>query len=164
MLAAFQASQKIPVAAPAAPTTVAWPYQTFGDAGKVVETREVTDLDTVFVRFANGVRLTVKPTKFKDDEVLVRVNVGGGRTSLPKDRASMSWAANAFIEGGLKQISAEDMERVLASRVYGGRFNIVDDAFVFSPARPARATSTSSSRSWPPIWPSPAGGPRPSSA
>jgi zinc protease len=132
LLAAFQASQKVAVAAPTAPTAVAWPYQSFGEPGKVAETREVADLNTAFVRFANGVRLTVKPTKFKDDEVLVRVNVGGGRTSLPKDRSSMSWAANAFIEGGLKQISAEDMERVLASRVYGGRFNIVDDAFVFS--------------------------------
>ena len=40
--------------------------------------REVADLDTVFVRFENGVRLTVKPTKFRDDEVLVRVNVGDG--------------------------------------------------------------------------------------
>ncbi len=132
LLAAFQASQKVQVTAPTAPATVAWPYQSFGEPGKVAETREVADLDTDFVRFANGVRLTVKPTKFKDDEVLVRVNVGGGRTSLPKDRSSMSWAANAFIEGGLKQISAEDMERVLASRVYGGRFNVVDDAFVFS--------------------------------
>lgn len=132
LLAAFQASQKVAVAQPAAPVTVAWPYQSFGEPGKVVETREVADLDTVFLRFANGVRLTVKPTKFKDDEVLVRVNVGGGRTSLPRDRSSMSWAANAFIEGGLKQISAEDMERVLASRVYGGRFSILDDAFVFS--------------------------------
>ena len=38
----------------------------------------MTDLDAVMVRFANGVRLTVKPTKFRDDEVLVRVNIGGG--------------------------------------------------------------------------------------
>jgi zinc protease len=132
LLAAFQASQKVAVSEPAAPTAVAWPYQGFGVPSKIVETHEVADLDAVFSRFANGVRLTVKPTKFKDDEVLVRVNVGAGRTGLPKDRSSMSWASSAYIEGGLKKIAAEDMERVLAARVYGGRFNIVDDAFVLS--------------------------------
>lgn len=132
LMAAYQAADKTAVAAPSAPTQVVWPYGSFGAPGKVVETRDVADLDTTFVRFANGVRLTVKPTHFQDDEVLVRVNVGGGRIDLPKDRPSMAWASGAFIEGGLKQISAEDMERVLASRVYGARFTIADDAFVLT--------------------------------
>ncbi len=132
LLAALEASRKVAVAEPAAPTQVAWPYASFGDPGKVVETRDATDLDTTFVTFANGVRLTVKPTRFKDDEVLVRVNIGRGRIDLPKDRQNVSWAAGAYVEGGLKQISAEDMEHVLASRVYGAQFGIADDAFVFS--------------------------------
>jgi zinc protease len=132
LLAALTDSQKQPVAAPAAPTQVTWPYETFGVPGKVVETKEVTDLDTVFVRFANGVRLTVKPTKFRDDEVLVRVNVGDGLLDLPRDRQSAGWGAGAYTEGGLKQISAEDMDRVLASKVYGARFSIGDDAFTLS--------------------------------
>ncbi len=132
LMAAYQAADKTEVAAPTAPVQVAWPYASFGAPGKVVETRDIADMDTTFVRFANGVRLTIKPTHFQDDEVLVRVNVGGGRIDLPKDRPSMAWAAGAFIEGGLKQISAEDMERVLASRVYGARFTIADDAFALT--------------------------------
>lgn len=132
ILAEYASAQKVAVAAPTAPHEVAWPYETFGVPGKVAETREVTDLDTVFVRFENGVRLTVKPTKFRDDEVLVRVNVGDGLQDLPKDRQSLAWFGNAFIEGGLKQIDNEDTERVLASKVYGARFNIGEDAFVLS--------------------------------
>ena len=84
------------------------------------------------MRFENGVRLTVKPTKFRDDEVLVRVNIGDGLLDLPKDRQSLAWFGSAFIEGGLKQITNEDMEQVLASKVYGARFGIGDDAFVLS--------------------------------
>jgi zinc protease len=138
VLAAYQASQQLAVTAPSALTQAVWPYGDAATPGKVAETREVSDLDTVFVRFANGVRLTIKPTKFKDDEVLVRVNVGGGRVVLPRDRPSMAWAGGAYIEGGLAKISAEDMERVLANKVYGGRFSITDDAFVFSgETRPA---------------------------
>ncbi|MDO8379988.1 pitrilysin family protein, partial [Phenylobacterium sp.] len=132
LLQALDASRKVEVTAPTAIATVAWPYGSFGTPGKVVETKEVADLDAVFVRFANGVRLTVKPTRFQDDEVLVRINVGNGRVDLPKDRQSVAWAAGAYVEGGLKQISAEDMERVLANRVYGAQFGIGDEAFVLS--------------------------------
>lgn len=132
VLAEYASSQKLAVAAPSAPHEVVWPYSSFGEPGKVAETKDVTDLDTVFVRFDNGVRLTVKPTKFRDDEVLVRVNVGGGLQDLPRDRQSLAWFGNAFIEGGLKQIDNEDTERVLASKVYDARFGVGEDAFVLS--------------------------------
>lgn len=132
VLAALEASRQVAVTPPAAPAQIAWPYEAFGAPGKVVERREVADLGTTFVRFENGVRLSVKPTGFRDDEVLVRVNVGDGMLDLPKDRQSMSWAASAFLEGGLKKISNEDMERVLASKVYGTSFSVGDDAFVLS--------------------------------
>ncbi len=130
----FEGSRKLAVAAPVAPRQVAWPYTTFGAIGKIAEQREVTDLDTVFVRFENGVRLTVKPTKFRDDQVLVKVRIGEGLISLPADRQSMAWASAAVIEGGLAKIDSEDMERVLASRLYGARFGIEDDAYILSGA------------------------------
>ena len=132
VLAEYASTQKVAVAAPVAPHEVAWPYASFGAPGKVAETKEVADLDTVFVRFENGVRLTVKPTKFRNDEVLVRVNVGDGLQGLPKDRQSLAYFGNAFIEGGLKQIDSEDTERVLASKVYAARFGVGEDAFVLS--------------------------------
>lgn len=132
LLAALKASQAVAVAPPAATAQIAWPYESFGTPGQVAERREVKDLGVTFVRFANGVRLTVKPTTFRDDEVLVRVNAGNGMLSLPKDRQSPFWAANAMVEGGLKKIGVEDMERVLASKVYGGRFGITDDAFLLT--------------------------------
>jgi zinc protease len=130
--AALTESRKVAVAEPAAPTQVVWPYASFGTPGVVAEQKEVTDLDTVFVRFGNGVRLTVKPTKFRDNQVLVKVRIGAGLQTLPKDRQSMSWAGFAFIEGGLAKISSEDMERVLANKVYGASFGIEDEAFVLS--------------------------------
>ncbi|MFL5295709.1 MAG: M16 family metallopeptidase [Phenylobacterium sp.] len=132
LLAEYASVEKLAVAAPTAPRETAWPYQSFGEPGKVADTKEVTDLNTVFVRFENGVRLTVKPTKFRNDEVLVRVNIGHGLQQLPKDRQSLAWFGNAFIEGGLKKIDNEDTERVLAAKTYGARFSIGDDAFVLS--------------------------------
>lgn len=132
VLAAYKAASARPVEPPAALSQLEWPYLSFGPGGKVAETKEVTDLDTVFVRFENGVRLTIKPTKFQDDEILVAVNVGHGLQSLPSDVQTLTWATQAFAEGGLGKITAEDMERVLASRVYGVRLRVGDEAFTLS--------------------------------
>lgn len=130
--AAFEASRKSAVTAPAAAGVSTWPYASFGPHGRVVETRKIDDLGTTFVRFANGVRLTVKPTDFRDDEVLVQVRIGDGLKALPADRQSLGWAGSALIEGGLGKIDAEDMERVLADKIYGARFAADDDALVLS--------------------------------
>ncbi|HEX8234137.1 MAG TPA: insulinase family protein [Caulobacteraceae bacterium] len=110
-----------------------WPYASFGTPGQVAERREIADLDATQVRFANGVRLTVKPTRFRDDQVLVRVRIGNGLLDLPGDRSSPLWAAQgAFTEGGLKRLSAEEIEQVLASKVYAAQFGASDDAFVIA--------------------------------
>ena len=131
---AWTASRQVAVTAPTGPRQVVWPYEDFGTPGKIAAQTDVVDLDATFVTFGNGVRLTVKPTKFRDDQVLVKVRIGGGLTTLPADRQSMSWAGSALVEGGLARIDSEDMERVLVSKVYGARFSVEDDAFTLSGA------------------------------
>ncbi|MDB5445201.1 MAG: peptidase family [Phenylobacterium sp.] len=132
LISALDAARKVAVTPPAAPAQIAWPYASFGPPGKVAERSVVSDLGVIMVRFENGVRLTIKPTTFRDDEALVRVNVGRGMLDLPADRQAATWAGNAFVEGGLKKIANEDMERVLADKVYGARFAATDEAFVLS--------------------------------
>jgi zinc protease len=132
LLAALADSQKVAVTPPAAPPKITWPYASFGAPGQVAEQQKIEDLGATFIRFANGVRLTLKPTAFRQDEVLVRVNVGRGLIDMPHDRQSTTWAGSAFVEGGLKKIASEDIERVLADKVYGARFSAADDAFVLS--------------------------------
>ena len=128
---AYAQSRAAPVQAEAAGQAITWPYASFGAPGKVASKQDIADLETSFVTFGNGVRLTVKPTKFRDNQVLVRVRIGHGLLDLPRDQVTTAWAARgAFIEGGLKAISDEDMERVLASNIYGADFSAADDAFV----------------------------------
>jgi zinc protease len=123
------------VEAPTREAAKAWPYASFGKPGEVAEQKTLDDLGTTLVRFRNGVRLTVKPTKFRQDQVLVRVRLGHGQLDLPKDRATTGWAAHgAFIEGGLKDLSTEEMEQILASNIYGAEFSTSDDAFVLQGA------------------------------
>jgi zinc protease len=130
---AFAKISSEPVSAPAAEAALSWPYDSFGAPGQVADRKDVTDLDTVFVRFQNGVRLTVKPTKFRNDQILVQVRVGGGELDLPTDRDTPAWAASGAVpEGGLDQLSAQDIDQVLRSKIVGRQFGIGDDAFVYS--------------------------------
>jgi len=133
VLAAYKAAQDSKLTPPPAQEVKTWPYESFGAPGKVAETRQALDLDTTFVRFENGVRLTVKPTKFRKDQILVAVRFGDGRLEMPRDRQTASWAAGfGFIQGGLKQIDLEDMEQVLASKIYNVDLSVGDDSFVLS--------------------------------
>lgn len=132
VLAAYDDSRKVAVTPPAAPGTNVWPYASFGPIGKVAEQKDVTDLDAVFVRFENGVRLTVKPTKFRDDQILIKTRVGHGLLDLPSGVQSPIWSSSAFVEGGLKQISAQDMERVLNGKIWNANLGVEDDAFTLS--------------------------------
>jgi len=87
---------------------------------------------TSFVRFANGVRLTVRPSKLRSNQVLISVKVGGGRLDLPTDRLTAAWAAAAVPAGGLKAMSYTDMQRILAPKTYRVGFSVREDGFVFS--------------------------------
>ncbi len=127
--AAFTGDEAAPVAPPQTQATRAWPYASFGPAGRVVERREVGDLGTTFVRFANGVRLTVRPSTLRRDQVLVSVRVGGGLLDLPRDRPSPTWAASALAEGGTRELTLEEIERILADKVAAVSFGVGEDAF-----------------------------------
>jgi zinc protease len=132
---ALAAAEQAPVTAPVLQADLAWPYYNFGPVGEVASQTDVPDLDAVFVKFKNGVRLTVKPTKFRTDQILVQARIGRGLLDLPTDRPTPAWAAgSAFPEGGLGKLSAEDVEQALRSRIVGRSFAISDSAFVESGA------------------------------
>ena len=138
LAAALRDAQASKLAPPAATTAKTWTYTRFGNPGRVAETRRVEDLDTTFIRFANGVRLTVKPTKFRAEQVQVSVRFGHGILELPKDRTPPFGLGSAFIQGGLLDMTLEEMEQVLAARIYGAELGVGEEAFSLSgTTRPA---------------------------
>jgi zinc protease len=129
---AFEAAVDAPLTAQAAQAAVVWPYASFGPPGVVAKRRELADLGVTQVTFANGVRLTVKPTQLRKDQVLVSVDVGAGRLELPRDHPVGEWATGAFVPGGFGKLTAEDSAQALAGKLYGVNFSIEDDAFQFT--------------------------------
>ncbi|XKM37993.1 M16 family metallopeptidase (plasmid) [Rhizobium ruizarguesonis] len=127
----YDASKAIAVSAPSGAADVAWPYTHFGEPGAVVERRTVEDLGLTMVRFSNGVRLTVKPTKLRANEVLVREDIGGGRLDLPRDRSAPIWASRAVALSGLKAMDYQDIQKALTGNIVGVNFSVGDSSFKF---------------------------------
>jgi zinc protease len=134
IMAAFAEAESSAVRPLAAEAKLEWPYTHFGIPGQVVEQHTAADLGVTTVRFANGVRLSIKPTSFSADQVLVAVKFGEGLLGLPTERSTARWAADggAFLLGGLKEISYEDLQRVLAAKVFSVGFGTRDDDFVLA--------------------------------
>ena len=84
-------------------------------AGTIATTSTNEALGITEWRLSNGVRVVLKPTMFKQDEILFRA-VSPGGTSLASDRDFIPAAtATAVIaQGGLGELSLLDLDKVLA--------------------------------------------------
>jgi zinc protease len=97
-------------------------------AGSVATTIAATDpLGITEWRLSNGARVILKPTTFKQDEILFRA-VSAGGTSLASDADFIAAdTADAVIgQGGLGSLGRLDLEKVLAGTTASVRANIGD--------------------------------------
>jgi len=120
---------------PVATVKKAWPYEHFGKApAAVVKEGVLSDLGVTQITYANGVKVNIKPTDFKDNEVLVNVRFGGGLTTIAQDKAVQLQAANwtGVFDGGLGKLDSEEIKETLAGRIYGVSFGIGDSATTLS--------------------------------
>ena len=78
-------------------------------------------------RLSNGVRVVLKPTTFKEDEILFRA-VSPGGTSMASDRDFIpaETADEVIAQGGLGKLRSLDLGRVLAGRSVSVRADIGD--------------------------------------
>ncbi len=108
LASAYATAHAAPISTPVAEKPAAAPFEAFGEIGKQADRRDLIDLDTVFIRFENGLRLTIKPTKLRDGEVSVKVRVGG-------NVAAPEWALLALVDGGPAKIAKERGALALSS-------------------------------------------------
>ena len=85
--------------------------------GRVVETRSTAETGVTEWRLANGVRVVLKPTDFKKDEIILAGRSPGGESLLP-DSAYLSGvtAAAAAQVGGVGDLSIIDLQKRLAGK------------------------------------------------
>jgi zinc protease len=137
--AALEASRQVPVAAPAAQAQLDWPYSEFGSPSAVESRREIAELSATVVTFSNGVRLTVKPTEFREEQILVAVRTGIGERGISPQTADPQLLASQIVPpGGLGKLTYDELSRTLNGRIYSTGFAVDGDSYQLTGAtRPA---------------------------
>lgn len=120
LLAVFDRAAKAPV--------VAWTESLSGDAlidkapagGKIVSSTPIASIGATEWKLSNGARVIVKPTDFKDDEILFGAYSRGG-TSLASDAdvMSASFADNIIGLSGIGKFNRIDLAKKLAGKAVG---------------------------------------------
>ncbi len=130
---AFAKSRAVEVEAPVEVEQKAFAYTEFGSPGKVVAEKVHEDLGLTQLKFANNVRLNLKPTEFEKGVIRISMRLGSGELTLPKDAPGLSMVASSvFSPGGLVEHSADELQRMFAGKVVGASFAVGEDAFVMS--------------------------------
>ncbi len=86
-------------------------------AGKIISSKEDEELGTTTLKLSNGVTVILKPTNFKNDEIMVRAFSKGGH-SLVKDADYYSAinAAGIVQQSGVSSFSAIDLGNMLKGK------------------------------------------------
>jgi len=86
-------------------------------AGKIISTKENTNFGTTTLTLSNGVKVIVKNTDFKADEIQMKGVSLGGNSLMPNSEIINIKSLNDVVElGGLGNFSAVNLQKVLAGK------------------------------------------------
>ena len=89
------------------------------EPGAVASRRELADIGVTVVKFANGVEAWLKPTDFKNDQVLFTMYAPGGASdaTTPADYLQARFATQYVGLSGLAGIKAPDLDKMMAGKL-----------------------------------------------
>jgi zinc protease len=86
--------------------------------GKIVREKEIPEIGVTEWRLSNGIRVLIKPTDFKNDEILLQGFSPGGHSRVPdRDFESASYAAGVIAAGGLGTFGPTELRKALTAKV-----------------------------------------------
>ena len=125
ILAAYNNSKQVEVAKPVNTQSVVFPYLPEPDSeGQIVRREHYPGIDIIQIDFENGVRLNLKTTDFKANEILVNLSFAYGRSVEPPVLSE-----KVINESGLGVLSKEDIERAMAGKNTSLEFHVGEDSF-----------------------------------
>jgi len=84
----------------------------------VTSTRTVADVDVTVVRFANGVEAWLRPTDFKNDQVVFTMYAKGGLSLAPEQDFPEATLATSYVGlSGAAGLKAVDLQKQLAGKL-----------------------------------------------
>lgn len=86
-------------------------------AGRAVGAKPLDEIQALEIRYANGVRVVLKPSNFQNDQILLSAFRPGGQSVYPDDYALAAQLAPAYLgEVGLGNFTKGDLQKMLAAK------------------------------------------------
>ncbi len=86
-------------------------------SGKVINEEKNKGFDATTYTLSNGVKVTIKHTDFKSDEIIMSgVKKGGSNSYGVKDKSNVQFATDVVESMGVGQFAPNDLEKVLAGK------------------------------------------------
>lgn len=135
----YEASRKVDVEKRTEISASTWAYDSSeAEPAKIRSKKEAEDLGLVMVEFENGVRLNLKKTDFKKNQILLAATLGEGRLSLPNDRHVVAIVADPVMaQAGLEAHDIETLRRLTAGKVVSAGMTVGEDHIGFGGATTA---------------------------
>lgn len=106
--------------------------------GDIKSRRVIDDLGIIQIDFANNIRLNLKKTDFKANEVLVNIAFGRGKSGEPVGKPGLSALTGSVMnESGLGSLDSDELEQALAGKNVSMIVDIEEEYFLL------KGTSTS---------------------
>ncbi len=85
--------------------------------GKIISIKKDPVFETTNYILSNGIKVIIKSTNFKDDEIMMRASSPGGSSLFPEKDISDIKTYNSFSNiGGLSDFSAIDLQKMLSGK------------------------------------------------
>ncbi len=86
--------------------------------GKITNEEKIDEIGTTLLTLSNGMKVILKPTDFKNDQIIFNGFSRGGTSLVPdEDYISSEEAANIINESGIGDFSATQLEKLLTGKV-----------------------------------------------
>lgn len=132
ILSAYLESSRVAVSPPHEKEFMAFPYLPAPNTSwETVEEVPLSDIGVTRISFSNGVQLLLKPTRFKENQVLMALSFGGGKASEPADHPGLAQFSEEVINAsGFGSMDKSELETALAGHVARISLNVGEDQFV----------------------------------
>ncbi|MBF0397693.1 MAG: insulinase family protein [Desulfobacterales bacterium] len=130
----FNKSNDVKVSPIVEETTIKFPYLSDPENyGKIIKRKDIKEFGIIQIDFENGIRLNLKKTDFKAQEVSVNISFGYGKSSQPLNSPGLSYLTTEIInESGFGKYKKSEIHKALSGKNIAAGFSIGDAYFLLS--------------------------------
>jgi zinc protease len=129
-------SSRVAIEKPVEKASTGFPYLPVpAQKGKIVHQETISDLGIVKVFFENNVRLNIKKTNFKANQIQASLIFGAGQRGEPETSPGLALLSERVVNmSGLGRLTLDELKQAMAGKNTSAGFQVEEDSFTLSGA------------------------------